>query len=70
MSEKQSFSELLAKEIERNRELLEMYKELPGGVGVFGAAFINRDINYAIEALASGDVVEMIKAYESMKDNN
>jgi hypothetical protein len=69
MSEKQSFPEALAKEIERNRELLETYKELPGNVGIFGAIWINRDINHAIEALASGDVVEMIKAYESMKDN-
>jgi hypothetical protein len=70
MSEKQSFPEVLVREIERNRELLETYKALPGDVGIFGGIWINRSINRAIEALASGDVVEMIKAYESMKDNN
>jgi hypothetical protein len=58
--------EALAMEIERNRELLEEYKKIPGGV--FGAMVISMAINNAVDALASGDVVEMMKAYEAIKD--
>jgi hypothetical protein len=62
-----NLAEALAKEIERNRELLEEYKKIP--TGAFGAMMINRDINNAIEALASGDVIQILLAYESIKNN-
>ena len=64
----ENLPEILAKEIERNRELLEVYKKLPSGAGTFGSAVINIAINNAVNALASGDIVEMIKAYESIKN--
>ena len=57
----------LAKEIERNRELLDAYKAIP--TGGFGAAMIDADIKFAVSALASGDVIEIMKAYERMKNN-
>jgi hypothetical protein len=57
----------LANEIGRNRELLEVYKKIP--TGGFGAAMIDADIKFAISALASGDVIEILKAYERMKNN-
>lgn len=59
--------EELAKEIQRNRELLEEYKKIP--MGVFGAIMIEKDIENAINALAGGDVVEMLVAYQNIKDN-
>jgi len=62
-----NIAEALAKEIQRNRELLELYKAIPAGV--FGATMIDLDIKNAIDALASGDVIEMLEAYEAMKDN-
>ena len=62
-----NIAEALAKEIQRNRELLELYKEIP--TGAFGAAMIDLDIKKAVDALASGDAIEMIEAYNAMKDN-
>lgn len=62
-----NLAEALAEEIQRNRELLEEYKRIP--TGVFGATMIDLDIKNAVDALASGDVVEMAQAYEAMKDN-
>jgi hypothetical protein len=62
-----NIAEALAKEIERNRELLEEYKKIP--TGVFGAMMIDLDIKNAVEALASGDVIKILEAYEAMKDN-
>lgn len=59
----------LVHEIQRNRELLELYNQLPGGAGQFGAMMINADINEAVEALASGDVVRILRAYTRIKDN-
>lgn len=62
-----NMAEALAKEIERNRELLKLYQEIP--TGVFGAMMIDLDIKNAVEALASGDAIKIIETYESMKDN-
>lgn len=62
-----NLAEALAKEIQRNRDLLELYKEIP--TGVFGAIMIDLDIKNAVDALASGDVIEMAQAYEAMKNN-
>lgn len=63
----ENLSEALTKEIQRNRELLEMYKTIP--TGVFGAIMIDADIKAAVNALATGDVVQMARAYEAIKDN-
>lgn len=62
-----NLAEALAKEIDRNRELLEEYKKIP--TGVFGAMMIDQDIKAAVDALASGDVVKIAQAYEAIKDN-
>lgn len=60
-------AEALVDEIDRNRKLLELYKEIP--TGAFGAMMIDRDIKNAVEALASGDVVKIVEAYEAIKNN-
>ncbi len=59
--------EALTKEIERNRELLEMYKTIP--TGKFAEIMIDKSIKEAVEALASQDVVRILRAYESIKNN-
>ena len=59
--------EALEQEIQRNRDLLKLYEEIP--TGAFGAMMIDLDIKAAINALASGDVVEIARAYAAMKDN-
>jgi len=57
----------LGREIDRNRKLLEIYRQIP--TGVFGAATIDQDIQEAVNALSSGDAVRIIRAYEAMKNN-
>lgn len=61
--------EAILEELKRNRELLKTYQELPDGVGAFGAAMINADINAAEKALAENDVVAILQCYEKLKGN-
>lgn len=62
-----NLAEGLEKEIQRNRDLLEEYKQIP--TGGFGAMVLEKYIRDAVAALASGDVVKMAQAYEAMKDS-
>ncbi len=59
--------EAMEKEIQRNRELLDVYNTIP--TGIFAASMIERDIIKAISALASGDVIRILRSYESLKGN-
>ena len=52
----------------RCRELLEVYREI-GPAGAFGAAVIERTLREADEALASGDVVAMVRVFAKMRDH-
>jgi hypothetical protein len=58
----------LIKQMNRNRELVKQYESC-GTAGVFGAAMISADIRYAENTLASGDMVEMLKAYKKLEEN-
>ena len=62
-----NLAEALASEIQRNRELLKLYEEIP--TGAFGAMMIELDITNAVKALASGEVIQIAQAYEAMKNN-
>ena len=67
MSEQiESLGEALPKEMARVREVLGQYKAL-GPNGAFGAAFIELDLRAADQAVMSGDIVAMIRAYETLK---
>ena len=57
----------LIEEVNRNKELLKEYEKIP--TGVFGAAMIKKDIVDAEKAMGSGDVIEMLKCYETLKKN-
>jgi len=57
----------LQKEMDRNRELLEMYEYVPAGL--FGAANIKKDIKDAEAAIADGDTLAMMRCYEQLKQN-
>jgi hypothetical protein len=61
-----SLAEALPQEQARVREILGHYKEI-GPAGMFGAAFIEADLREADQAVMSGDVVRMIRAYEKLK---
>lgn len=66
MTEPTSLGTELPKEISRCQELLVEYASI-GPSGFIGATFIRQKIDHAVAALAKGDVVAMIQAYEDLK---
>lgn len=63
-----SVGEAILVELKRNRELLQMYKDI-GPAGSFGYAMINMDIDAAEKALAENDVIAILQSYEKLKGN-
>ncbi len=61
-----SLGDALPKELARVREVLAVYKSL-GPAGTYGAIMIERDLQAADQAMISGDVVAMLRCYESLK---
>lgn len=61
-----SLGEALPQEQARCRELLSQYKAI-GPAGMIGAALIEQALRRADQAVMSGDVVAMIRAYEELK---
>lgn len=57
--------EELPKEMARVRELLPLYDIIP--TGVFAATMMRNDLDRAAKALAEGNIIEIIRVYESLK---
>lgn len=57
----------LPEEMARVRELLPLYDDLPKGAGVLAAMVMRNDLDRAATAMASGDIVEMLRVYQSLK---
>ena len=64
-----SLAEALPQEMARVRAVLGHYREI-GTAGNFGAAMIEHDLRMADRAAVSGDVVAMLRAYETLKGIN
>lgn len=62
----ESLAEALPKEQARCRELVGRYKEI-GPAGMFGALMIETALRQADQAVMSGDVVAMLRAYEELR---
>lgn len=60
-----SIGEELPKEMARVRELLPLYDSIP--TGVFAATMMRNDLDSAAKALAEGNIIEIIRVYESLK---
>jgi hypothetical protein len=66
MTESMTLGEALPHEMARVRdELLPMYDAIP--TGVYAATMMRADLDRAAKALAEGDVVAMLRVYESLK---
>lgn len=66
-SESTTLGEALPKEMARVRdEVLPRYAAL-GPVGTFGATWMRADLDAAAKAMAEGDVVAMLRCYESLR---
>lgn len=57
----------MPKQQARVRELLGVYKSI-GVSGQFGAMMIENDLREADEAVISGDVVRILRAYQALKE--
>ncbi len=55
----------LLKELNRNREILKSYEEIP--TGAFGATMIKQSIAAAEKSISDGDTVAMMRAYDELK---
>lgn len=66
MKEAQNLFEGIQAECNRVRELIPEYEAI-GAAGTFGKMMLQADIKEGEESLASGDVVRMLRAYESLK---
>lgn len=62
----ESLGEALPKEQARVREVLGHYKEL-GAPGAFGAMMIEMSLANADRAIMSGNLPDMIRAYQDLK---
>lgn len=63
-----SLGEAYPVEQARCRELLQVYRDLPNGVGMFGAVTIEDVLRRADVAASSGDVVAMLRSWGEMKE--
>jgi hypothetical protein len=61
-----SVGDQLPIELERARGLFDIYKEI-GAAGAFGAIIIGDAISRANRAVASGDAIEMIRAWNELR---
>ncbi len=58
----------LQEEMDRNRELLQDYKDI-GPSGLFGAGTIQDKIKATERAIANGDTVEMLRCFKRLQDS-
>ena len=61
-----SLAEALPDEMARVRVVLGHYKEI-GPAGAIGAMFIEQDLRAADQAVMSGDIVQMLGAFQTMQ---
>lgn len=65
MTSTETLGDALPREMARVRELLPLYDAIP--TGVFAATMMRTDLDAAGKALSCGDVIEMLRVYESLK---
>lgn len=66
MADTMNLVEGIQAEMNRCRELADEYRAIP--TGQFGLAMILADIREGEAALASGDVIRMLKAYDALQN--
>jgi hypothetical protein len=58
----------LLRELNRNRELLAEYENI-GAPGMFGATMLRQSIRRAENSISTGNVFEMLQAFEDLKQS-
>ena len=67
MSESQTLGEALPAEMARVRDEVMPAHQSIGAAGSFAFTLMRADLDAAAKALSEGDVVEMMRVYESLK---
>lgn len=68
MSETKSLGDAIQDEIKRVRELVVQYNDpILNGAGRFASFMMEQSLDKAVKALAEGDVIEILRAYEDLK---
>lgn len=67
MAEKKNLMEALLEEISRVKEMIELYKSLPGKAGILASRLMELDVKKAEEAISSGELIDMIRIFEALK---
>lgn len=62
-----TLADAYARELQRVTELIPLYRDL-GAVGVFGLTMLRDLVARAHRAALEGDVIEMLRIYEELKD--
>ena len=58
----------LHKEMDRVREIIKEYDDLPNNAGAFASGMMKGSIKNAEHLMAIGDIIGMIKAYNDLKE--
>lgn len=66
-SEPDNLMEAMLSEINRVKELITEYSNLPNGIGKMGAVLLRNDVAMAEKSIANDDVVEMLAMYHKLK---
>lgn len=69
MSEQKNLISGLTDEILRVTEIIKEYESMEGGVGMFAASIMNREVERAKKIQAGGDVIEMIATLKTLQEN-
>lgn len=62
----ETLAEALPKEIERVQELIKEYESVP--MGFIAASLMRKDVELALKAIISGDIVGMVIIYKHLKE--
>lgn len=57
----------LFEEMNRVRDLIKQYEELPDNAGFLGASMMKVSVSNAEKAISSGDIVKEVQALEDLK---
>ncbi len=60
-------TEGLLSQMNRVRDLITLYNRLPGGDGFITASHMKTDIQNAEEALSTGNVIQMLISFKTLK---
>lgn len=63
-----NLADALVWQIKRVSEIRDEYLAIPGGAGMLAAELMRFDINNAIKAQSSGNILAMMPAYEKLKE--